>query len=152
MHAWARVDGNFQQRPKEILLVLGQHLTPTYAVSHKRYGAIESEVILEFEGALPSISEAAILGGYKITKAHASVGFDQIISTSSESDPTLYSISLELAHYKSGPIQRFRRLTMKVRATDQYRYVFDVTGSCEGSLRRSPGPRSTDTTNMNFAL
>jgi len=120
MHAWARVEAYFQGRPKEIFLVLGQHLTPTYAISHKRYGSIECEVILEFGGELPDNVEARILGHYNVTRAFASVGFDQIISRSSETSPNLYSISLELAPYKSGPIQRFRRESMMARVRDQY--------------------------------
>lgn len=36
MHAWARVEA-YHERPKEIFLVTGQHLTPAYAISHKKY-------------------------------------------------------------------------------------------------------------------
>jgi len=119
MHAWARVEA-YHERPKEIFLVLGQHLTSSYGICHKKYGSFECEVIFEASGGLPSVANVSLLGSYGITKAYASVGFEDVVTKSSEENPITYSMFLNTYAPKSGPLQRFKR-SLQVRAQEQYR-------------------------------
>jgi hypothetical protein len=78
MHAWTRVDSYFK-RPNEIFLVTGQHLTSTYAISHKQYGSSDCEVVLDCSTSLPSSANAAVLAQARVTKVHASMGFEAVV-------------------------------------------------------------------------
>jgi hypothetical protein len=78
MHAWTRVDSYFK-RPNEIFLVTGQHLTSTYAISHKQYGSSDCEVVLDCSNSLPSSANASVLAQARVTKVHASMGFEAVV-------------------------------------------------------------------------
>lgn len=116
MNAWKRVE--YHERPKEIFLVIGQHLTPAYAISHKVHGSSECEVMVKAQLAAPSIVSGGILGNFAITEAYASTGFEHVVTKSSTTDPIQYTIFLHT--YKSGPIQRFRK-SNKEKVEEQYR-------------------------------
>jgi hypothetical protein len=79
MQAWARVNAYFTPRPKEIFLVTGQHLTSAYAISHKRYGSSDCEVVLDCSGTLPSSGSTALLAQAGVTKVYASMGFEAVV-------------------------------------------------------------------------
>ena len=78
MQAWKRAT-SYHKRPKEIFLVTGQHLTSAYAISHKQYGSSECEIILDCNADLPAVGDAHILAQSRITRAHASAGFEAVV-------------------------------------------------------------------------
>jgi hypothetical protein len=120
MKAWAKVDAYYyDDRPKEIFLVVGQELTPTYATSHKKNDSIECEVMLKANVGIPSVVEGTALASYGITKAYAGVGFENVVATSTEGDPTQYTVFLHPYRSKSRPIQRVKLL--KTRIEEAYR-------------------------------
>ena len=65
---------------------------------------------------VPSVAQASLLGSYGITKAYASVGFEDVVTKSAD---IKYSVFINTYSPKSGPLQPFKK-TLKVRAEEQY--------------------------------
>ncbi len=121
MHAWARVNAYYDgDRPKEIFLVIGQHLSPSYAITHQKNGSFECEVLLEADVGIPSVVEGKGFGRLAIKNAYANFGFEQSAKKSSETDPINYTIFLHTYNCKSKPLQPFKR-ALKSRVLEQYR-------------------------------
>lgn len=122
-NAWERVNTYYKsERPKEIFLVVGQYLTSSYAVAHKKYGSLECEVIIESSIQLPTVVEGNLLGSISIKKAYADSGFEYMFTKSEDEDRPKYSIILDTYKSKSGPLQRLKR-NLKTRVKEQYQYT-----------------------------
>lgn len=146
MHAWARVDA-YHERPKKIFLVLGQDLTTSYAITHKKQRSFKCEVILEANVGIPSVVESKLLGSYGIVKAYASVGFEDVVKKSTDTtNPTEYTVFLHTYSPKSGPLQRFKQ-PLKARVEEQYRcglekHFFDIPDFSSTKVETSSTPQN----------
>ena len=124
MHAWTRINAYYEsERPKEIFLVVGQHLCPAYAIAHKKYGSFECEVILEASAEFPNVVEPSTVANINITKAHATAGFENVVSKSPANGTTEYTFILHTYNPKSGPLQRFKKRSLRTRIEEQYQYA-----------------------------
>jgi hypothetical protein len=121
MNAWERVNAYYEfDRPKEIFLVMGQYITSSYAVTHKKYGSLECEVILETNAQLPGVIEGNISTNFNINRAYAEQGFEYHFNKLQDANASKYSVIIDMYKPKSGPLQRFKK-TLKTLIEEQYR-------------------------------
>jgi hypothetical protein len=120
MLAWERAE-TYYQRPNEIFLVIGQHLSPAFAKSHKRYGSVACQIALEADVEIPNVVSTTALGSFGITRVEAKLGFEYTIKKSdTEATSIEYNIFLHTYSPRSGPLQRFSK-RLKTRIEQQYR-------------------------------
>jgi hypothetical protein len=124
INAWERVNAYFEfERPKEIFLVVGQYLTSSYAVAHKKYGSLECEVVLESSMQLPNVLDGNISTNFGIKKAYAEDGFEYKLTQSQDESSSLkYNIIVDTYKPKSGPLQRLKG-GLRSRVEEQYQYT-----------------------------
>lgn len=107
IRAWEWVNAVFRDpRPDKIFLVIGQTLTPEFAIAHQQERALDCEIMLEPFVGIPEIVKAKGILGYQFRNVSASLGFKLSPTVAAAGDPTLYSIFIEI--FSSKVIRRIR--------------------------------------------
>ena len=103
--AWEKVNKYYgaNNRPNSIFLVMGQTLSPSYAIAHTSSSSAECEVILEAKAGLPDALEAETFATYKFEKAFAAFGFQQQTQNSGDKKYVIF-----FDGRSSSPIRMFK--------------------------------------------
>lgn len=116
LQAWARVGGYYADyKPKEIFLVIGQHLSPSYAITHQRNHSFVCEVQVEATGGLPNVMDGEAFSHVAINKARASFGFERCSRSDTQDHSIHYSVFLST--YSSRRVQLFKRPLLQLIST-----------------------------------
>jgi len=102
--AWKWVKGGlYTNPPRSIFLVIGQTLTPEYAISHQEEGSRSCEISVETKVGVPNIADANCVLGWQFDKAWVSAGFD-VVRKKDDGKEQLFSVFLETV--ESRPMSR----------------------------------------------
>src|SRR5579859_2633766 len=119
--AWKWVKGIYPNPPRKIFLVIGQTLTPEYAISHQEEGSRSCEISVETKFGVPNIADANCVLGWQFEKAWVSAGFDTV-RKKGDGEEHLFSVFLETV--ESRPMRRIPMVTNNPDLSKVFQYSF----------------------------